>query len=125
MSLFSRLRSRARSAGREPDTLPVDLAPREFVQGRSQAAPVLDVRTAGEFAARHLEGARNLDILEDGFMARLEELGLDLDQPVYLYCRSGNRSGHAARLLRKNGYARAFNVGGLEELVREGAPTRS
>lgn len=125
MSLLARLTGRGPSRDGHDAEPPVDLRPVEFLGQWSAGAPVLDVRTAHEFDLGHLEGARNLDIMEDGFLDRVGELELDRDGPVYLYCRSGNRSGHAARLLRRNGYPRAFNVGGLDDLVREGAPTAS
>jgi phage shock protein E len=125
MSLLARFRSRERSHDGNNAESRVDIHPVEFLQRRTPDDPVLDVRTAQEFEMERLEGARNLDILEDRFLERLEELDLDPDEPVYLYCRSGNRSGHAARILRQHGYRRAFNVGGLDDLVREGAPTAS
>jgi phage shock protein E len=125
MSILSRFRARGSSPRDEAADQPVDLAPDEFLRRRTADAPVLDVRTAAEFTDSHLEGARNVDILENGFMDRIAELGLEPAAPVFLYCRSGNRSGHAARILRRHGYARAFNVGGLDELVDEGARTAS
>jgi phage shock protein E len=120
MSLIARILSKGSTSKDASLESPVELHPAEFLQIRTPDAVVLDVRTAAEFASEHLEVARNVDILQDGFIERVEELGVDREQPVYLYCRSGNRSGHAARLLRQRGY-RAFNVGGLNDLVREGA----
>lgn len=127
MSFLARFR--ARSTPATPDTPdappPVDLEPREFLRQRVPDAPLLDVRTSWEFAQLHLEGARNLDVMEDDFLGRVHALGLDPQRPVYLYCRTGNRSGHAARMLREQGFPLAFNVGGLEELADEGAGTGS
>jgi phage shock protein E len=125
MSLFSRIRAGARSEAGTSAQSPVEMSPAEFLRLRRPDAPVLDVRTPAEFGQAHLEGSTNLDMMEPDFLDGVARLGLDPEEPVYLYCRSGNRSGHAARLLRKHGYARAFNVGGLDELVREGAPTAS
>ena len=122
MSLLSRFRSREPSSNPSPSSSPVELDAGEFLRLRSPDAPVLDVRTPGEFSQGHLVGAANLDIMDDGFLENVERLGLDREAPVYLYCRSGNRSGKAARLLRENGYTRAYNVGAFEELAREGAP---
>jgi len=122
MSLLSRFRSREPSSNPSPSSSPVELETGEFLRRRSPDAPVLDVRTPGEFSQGHLVGAVNLDIMDAGFLEEVERLGLDREAPVYLYCRSGNRSGKAARLLRENGYTRAYNVGAFEELAREGAP---
>lgn len=125
MSLLSRFRSMDRSRGDDAGPAAVELDAAEFLRRRTPADPVLDVRTRAEFSQGHLQGATHLDILEDGFMERIEGLGLDPDRPVYLYCRSGSRSGHAARLLRRNGHPLAFNVGGLDDLVREGGSPES
>jgi phage shock protein E len=125
MSIFSRFRSTDPTPRERPADEPVELTPAEFLRRRGPDATVLDVRTAAEFAAAHLDGAIHVDMLDDEFVDRVAALGLDRAAPLYLYCRSGNRSGHAARILRGHGYGRAFNVGGLDELAREGAPTAS
>lgn len=65
---------------------------------------VLDVRTAAEYAEGHIPGTDfNIDVLEDGFKARALKL-LPKDKSVALYCRSGNRSKTAAKILSDNGY---------------------
>lgn len=59
---------------------------------------VLDVRTAEEYQAGHIERAINIDVLEDDFeqKARAE---IEEGKTVALYCRSGNRSKKAAAML--------------------------
>ena len=99
------------------------LTPADFVAQRDPAAAVLDVRTPAEFASGHLADAVNVDLLAPNFPQEVEALGLSKEAPVYLYCRSGNRSGQAADLLRRMGYAGAVNVGGFEALARAGAET--
>ena len=44
---------------------------------------------------------------------------LDKDAPVYLYCRSGRRSGIAMDALQEAGYRNAVNIGGLQEAGRK------
>ena len=105
------------------EAAPGTLAPADFLARRADGDAVLDVRTAAEFADGHLTGATNLDVYRADFREAVERLGLPKDRPVYLYCRSGNRSGTAARLLRELGYAEAYNVGGFEGLRAAGAPT--
>ena len=102
-----------------PDTF--DLAPAEFVRQRQAGAPVLDVRTPGEFAGGHLAGAVNVDVFDPAFLERVRALDLPAEGPVYLYCRSGARSGQAAEALRRLGHAGALNVGGFEALAGAGA----
>lgn len=65
---------------------------------------VLDVRTQAEHAEGHIPGTHfNIDVLEDSFTETSLKT-LSKDKPVALYCRSGNRSKNAARILAENGY---------------------
>ena len=65
---------------------------------------VLDVRTPAEHAEGHIPGTHfNIDVLEDGYTETVLDK-LPKDKPVALYCRSGNRSKNAARILAENGY---------------------
>lgn len=79
----------------------------------AQDALWIDVRTAGEYEQGHLEGATLIPHgeIEDGIAA----LQVAKDTPIYLYCRSGNRSGKAQERLQALGYTRVTNVGGLED----------
>jgi rhodanese-related sulfurtransferase len=63
---------------------------------------ILDVRTPEEFAAGHLPEARNIP--HDQVADRLVELAPLHGKTVVLYCRSGRRSGIAAKLLRDAGF---------------------
>jgi rhodanese-related sulfurtransferase len=65
---------------------------------------VLDVRTAAEHAEGHIPGTHlNIDVLEDSYTETALKM-LPKDKPVALYCRSGNRSKNAARILAEKGY---------------------
>ena len=65
---------------------------------------VLDVRTPAEYAEGHIPGTHfNIDVLEDSY-TELVLKTLPKGKPVALYCRSGNRSKNAARILAENGY---------------------
>jgi rhodanese-related sulfurtransferase len=63
-------------------------------------AYLLDVREHGEWDAGHVPGAVHIPLGELG--ARYTEL--DRDRPLYVICRSGNRSAHAARALAGAGW---------------------
>lgn len=63
-------------------------------------ATLVDVRTPGEFASGHAEGARNIPV--DEVEARMGEL--PRDKPVVVYCASGRRSASAAAILSRAGY---------------------
>ncbi len=75
------------------------------------ALPLLvDVRTPREFASGHVAGAVNIPLSQ--LRDRLFELG-DRDDPIEVYCRSGNRSSQAAVVLAVNGFTRIANLGSL------------
>jgi len=106
---------------------PRRLSARQFILERDPDAPVVDVRTPAEFAGGHIAGALNVNVGDPGFekqIQRLQQRGrLDPDGPVYLYCRSGARSGRAARILVGMGFDQATNVGGFAALRGVGVAT--
>ena len=68
------------------------------------AVVLLDVRTAAEHAEGSIPGTHfNIDVLEDTYTKVATET-LPKDKPVALYCRSGNHSKKAARILVDKGY---------------------
>lgn len=78
---------------------------RELVE---QGAYIVDVREEKEYAAGHLNGAHNIPLSElRGRMAEIPE-----DIPVYLHCRTGQRSYNAFRLLKNKGIENIQNIGG-------------
>lgn len=82
---------------------------------------LLDVRTPEEFAEGHLDGCMLMDFNSPGF--RDEVAKLDRDNPVYLYCRSGGRSGRAADIMTDMGFKEVYNLeGGIMAWQREGKP---
>ena len=80
---------------------------RQFVQA---GARLVDVRTPAEFTAGHLPGAVNIPLQQ--LESRLGELQ-PKDQAVVLYCRSGNRSSTAARVLKSAGFAAVHDLGAM------------
>jgi len=79
---------------------------------------LIDVRTPGEFAGGHIEGAININVQEIG--QRLDEI--PSDKPIVLYCRSGNRSAQAARILDGAGFEGVYDLGGIQAWQRDGYP---
>jgi hydroxyacylglutathione hydrolase len=77
---------------------------------RSAGEPfILDVRRSGEYAAGHLEGARN--IAHTRLAARLNEL--PRDRPILVHCQGGGRSAFATALLRRHGFDTTNVAGGF------------
>jgi rhodanese-related sulfurtransferase len=75
-----------------------------------EGARLVDVRSPAEFAAAHLEGARNIPVGEIGRRAR--ELGGSA-KPIVLYCASGTRSALAKRTLKSAGFTQVYNLGSI------------
>ena len=78
----------------------------------------IDVRSAEEFNAGHLQGAVNIP--HDQILARIQAVSPDKNAPVNLYCRSGRRAETALTELKNAGYTNVTNHGGYEDLVKKG-----
>jgi len=104
------------------------VAPGNIVKADDQAlakikagkAYLVDVRTPAEFDGGHLQYAMNINFNSPDFKAQIAKL--DKHKPVYLYCRSGNRSAKAADTLKTLGFHAYYNIGGFEQLKAEGFP---
>ena len=70
---------------------------------------VIDVRTEAEWDTGHLEGALHIEWQE------ILKISSDIkkDEEIFLYCRSGNRSGKATKILLEAGYVNAKNAGSI------------
>ncbi len=86
-------------------------------------AQILDVREASEFASGHLPEARNIPV--DKLADRIGELEKFKDKPIIVCCASGMRSGKACGELKKQGFARLYNLaGGVDAWVGAGYPIK-
>lgn len=73
-------------------------------------APVIDVRTPGEFAQGHLLNALNYDWNGGNFEQQISHL--DKNKPVFVYCQSGRRSASAAAKMRELGFKEVYELDG-------------
>lgn len=72
---------------------------------------LIDIRTPEELAETgYIPGAVNIDFYESDFRSKMG--GLDKNQPVLLYCRSGNRSGQASDMLLDLGFTEVYDLAG-------------
>ena len=71
---------------------------------------VLDLRSAKDFAAGHITGARNIP--HQQFSSELGKLGLVTDRPLALVCAMGQHAGAIGRNLREAGFSRVYRLGG-------------
>ncbi len=73
-----------------------------------QGAVIIDVREENEFAAGHVKGAKNIPLSQ--FRERMDEIPKDI--PVYVHCRSAQRSYNAVMALENSGYDNVYNISG-------------
>ena len=89
-----------------------------MVQPEKAKGVWIDVRSADEFNAGHLQDAVNIP--HDQILARIQAVSPDKNAPVNLYCRSGRRAETALTELKNAGYTNVTNHGGYEDLVKKG-----
>jgi rhodanese-related sulfurtransferase len=81
----------------------------------------LDVRTPGEFAEGYIKGARLIDFQSGNF--ENEIASLDKNATYAVYCRSGNRSGQAVKIMHDAGFHDVYNLdGGVIDWTNAGLP---
>lgn len=78
----------------------------------TKSAFLIDVRTESEWNSGHAKGAILFELskIQEG-----ETPAVSKDAEIYLYCRSGSRSGVAKEILKKEGFTNVENLGGLSD----------
>lgn len=72
---------------------------------------ILDVRTKEEFDEGHIKNAINIshNLLNNEASTKLT----NKDKTIIVYCRSGNRSSQASKILNDLGYKNIYDLGGI------------
>ena len=78
------------------------------------AEVIIDVRTIDEYNSGHIENSLNIE------WQAIDEINESIakDEKIYLYCRSGNRSGKAKNILINMGYKDVINLGGINTAAK-------
>ncbi len=100
------------------------VSPEEFNKTlKGKHGVLLDVRTPGEFKKGHIEGAINIDFLDDSFTVHIDSL--DKSKEYEVYCYSGGRSGEATELMQKKGFKKLLDLeGGYSKWQAAGLPVK-
>lgn len=86
---------------------------------KDKTIQLIDVRTPKEFEEEHIENAENINFYDEDFTIKINKL--NKDEPVYVYCRSGKRSGKSAKEFKKLGFTKIYDLeGGILNWKSEG-----
>lgn len=86
----------------------------EIIREGLSSPVIVDVRTEREFGGGALDGAVNHPV--QGLPGTLLDMGVELDEEVIVYCRSGRRSAQAKTLLKAAGFKLVFDGGAMSKL---------
>lgn len=83
----------------------------EMIKG---GAVLIDVRNSDDYAAGHLIDAVSVPISELIYDSKTAMRNISADSSIIVYCRTGANSTKAASLLKKSGFIKVHNLGGIE-----------
>ena len=84
----------------------------------SKDALVFDVRTTEEFNLGHIKGSINIDFYDEKLFVDFFEK-INKTKPIYIYCRSGNRSKKSSEILKKIGFVKVYDLlGGYKNWIK-------
>ncbi|MCP0913092.1 MULTISPECIES: rhodanese-like domain-containing protein [Legionella] len=84
---------------------------------------LIDVREPHEWKEVHIPGA--MHIPKDELTAVIEDKVPEYNRPIYLHCKGGVRSLHAAHSLLAMGYHEVYSIdGGIMEWEKSGYPVK-
>lgn len=85
----------------------IELTPAKFKEN-SKNQQILDVRTPFEFSQGYIKGAKNINFLDKNFLEKVNSF--DKSKPIYVYCKSGYRSGIAAKQMAESGFKEVYEL---------------
>ena len=97
------------------------ITPIEFKE-KSINHTIIDIRTPQEFSQGHIEGAVNINYYDNNFLDQIAKY--DKNQPIFIYCRSGNRTSPASRKISDFGFTQIYDLeGGILYWIRNNNAT--
>jgi len=78
---------------------------------------VIDVRSDAEVKTGIIQDAIHIEWTK--IDKEITKIDISKDHAIYLYCRSGNRSGKAADILKNLGYVNVINAGGIKDAAKK------
>ncbi len=101
-------------------------AKKSYLKFQTGKALIIDVREKVEVKEGMIKGAIWIPLsrIESDSLKEIEHLKkLTEGKELYLYCRSGNRSGKVQTILKQAGIE-AYNLGSFSELIKQQLPTQ-
>jgi rhodanese-related sulfurtransferase len=84
----------------------------------SKDALVFDVRTTEEFNLGHIKGSINIDFYDEKLFVKFFQK-INKTKPIYIYCRSGNRSKKSSKILKEIGFVKVYDLlGGYKNWIK-------
>ena len=74
---------------------------------------VIDVRTLPEWEKKRIDNT--LLIEWQDLLTAVNKMDIKKNREILLFCRSGNRSGKAKKILEENGYTNVKNLGSIQD----------
>lgn len=77
---------------------------------RKRSSIIIDIRSPKEYRKGSIKGAFNFNFLSKKFIENFKEL--NKSEPLYVYCKSGQKSYNASLQLSKLGFTNVFHLKG-------------
>ena len=76
----------------------------------TEGAVLIDVRSEEEYGQGHIPGSINIPLND---IERVLQECPEKDTPIFVHCLTGSRSGQAFSFLKRSGYTKVENIGGI------------
>ena len=76
----------------------------------TDGAVLIDVRSEEEYGQGHIPGSVNIPLND---IKRVLQEYPEKETPIFVHCLTGSRSGQALSFLKRSGYTKVENIGGI------------